>query len=135
MSDLLKGLSDLSATNLAQAADAFERVLSVDPNADMSRALAAACRWETGETNRAIALASSFKGPSGRWPQWVAIKTEIETGYKTTAAVHLAELRTSNCLMFVDSLFGEQCKWGAVQQYLWRKLDWEFYHQVSSGPK
>ena len=60
------GLKEFLSVHYPQAAEAFKKVLNLDSGADLSRAYAIACYWETGQTNRAATLAKEFKNPSAR---------------------------------------------------------------------
>jgi hypothetical protein len=85
--DLLKGFDDLAATRYSGVAKSFDKVLNLDPAADMSRAFAVLCHRETGETNNAALLARQFKEPSARWAQLADIKVELETGSISNATL------------------------------------------------
>jgi hypothetical protein len=116
----------LGAFHLAQysnAAAKFEKVLKVDPTADLSRAHAIFCYWETGDSNRATTLANGFKYPAARWAQAATAKAEIQTGGVSNGTVHLVTIATN-----YPSLLG------SVRYHdVWRKADWGLFEQFKSG--
>jgi tetratricopeptide (TPR) repeat protein len=115
-----QGLIEFSYTDFSDAAKLFEQVLKLDSVADMSRALAIACYWETGETNKAMTSAKQFNNSSGRWAQWAAAKAQLETGDITNATIQLANIYTNYPTMIAR---------GFVQEGfpVWRKVDWQLF--------
>ena len=120
------GLQEFSSVNYPRAAEAFERVLKLDSGADMSRALAIACYWETGQTNRAAMLAKEFKTPSARWAQWASAKAELEAGNVSNATVHFFSITTN--FPTLERL--------PVQGYdTYRKIDWQLFNKLKAPEK
>jgi hypothetical protein len=89
------GINAMHAGKYPDALSAFTQVLHVDTNADMSRAFAAACALELGQTNDASSLKSSFIDPSGRWAQWADAQAELTTGNVSTATIKFVNLATN----------------------------------------
>jgi hypothetical protein len=126
LSEFNRGSSEFSMVHYSEAAKSFAHILQIDPTADMSRAYAIACYWETGETNMAINLAKEFKDPSTRWAQWAAAKAELETGNISNATVHLAAISTNFPTM--DDL--------PKQGYdVWKKINWQLFNKLTTTTK
>ena len=120
------GLRAFSSANYAKAAEAFEQVLKLDSGADMSRAHAIACCWETGQTNRAAILAKEFRSPSARWAQWANAKAELETGNVSNATVHFFSLTTNSPSMAALPNQGS---------HVFRNIDWELFNKLKATEK
>jgi hypothetical protein len=126
LSEFNRGSSEFSMVHYSEAAKSFVHVLQIDPTADMSRAYAIACYWETGETNKAIILAKEFKDPSTRWAQWAVAIAELETGNISNATVHLAAISTNFPTM--DAL--------PKQGYdVWKKINWQLFNKLTTTTK
>jgi hypothetical protein len=125
LSELDRGSSEFSMVHYSEAAKSFTKVLQIDPTADMSRAFAIACYWETGETNKAVMLAKEFQNPSGRWAKWALAKAELETGNISNATVHLAAIST-NFPTMLNAL--------PKQGYdVWKKVDWQLFNKLTTN--
>ena len=122
LSALEVGLRELSSVNYSRAADAFEQVLKLDSGADMSRAYAISCYWETSQTNRAHALAKEFKNPASRWAQWAAAKAEIESGNISNGTVRFFSIATN-----FPTMGG-----GLPNQtsHIYRNIDWQLFNRL-----
>lgn len=123
LSALELGLHEFSSVRYPQAAEAFEQVLKLDSGADMSRAHAIACYWETRQTNRATMLAKEFKNPSAGWAQWAAAKAELEAGNTSNATARFFAITTN-----FPSL-GQL----PVQGFnVYRKIDWPLFNKLKA---
>ena len=120
------GFHEFSSVHYPQAAEAFEQVLKLDSGADMSRALAIACYWETGQTNRAAMLAKEFKTPSARWAQWASAKAELEAGNVSNATVHFFSITTN-----FPSLGQLPVQGGDV----FRHINWQLFNKLKATEK
>lgn len=122
LSALDVGLRELSLVNYSRASDAFEQVLKLDSGADMSRAYAISCYWETSQTNRALALAKEFKNPVSRWAQWAAAKAEIESGNISNGTVRFFSIATN-----FPTMGG-----GLPSQtsHIYRNIDWQLFNRL-----
>jgi len=120
------GLHEFSSVHYAQAAESFEQVLKLDSGADMSRAYAIACYWETGQTNRAAMLAKEFKNPSARWAQWAAAKAELEAGNTSNATVRFFAITTNfpSLGQLPDQRFN-----------VYRNIDWQLFSRLKAAQK
>ena len=127
-SELNQGLVKLLVMQTSEAAKSFEEVLKLDPAADMSRAFAITCYWETGETNKALTLAKEFKDTSGRWVRLASAKAELETGNVTNATLQLANLYTNYPTMLAKRFIQEGFP-------VWRKVNWELFKQSTGQTK
>jgi hypothetical protein len=122
LATLERGFWEFSTLRYAQAAEAFEQVLKLDSGADMSRAYAIFCYWETGESNRAVTLAKEFKNTSARWAQWAAAKAELEAGSISNATVLFASIMTNVAKM--DRL-------PARGSHVLRNIDWNLFDRLT----
>jgi hypothetical protein len=125
ISEFNQGFASFLASSYSAAAVSFQKVLKVDPFADMSRAFAIGSLLEIGETNQALELSKGFKLATGRWAQWSAAKAELETGSVSNATVQFATLAAKNPTMMILPVEGSA---------VFRKLDWGLFHQVASKP-
>jgi tetratricopeptide (TPR) repeat protein len=119
-----EGITQFKKIQYASAVKEFEEVLRFDPAADMSRSLATACYWETGETNKAAKLVKEFKGQSTRWSKWAEAKTELETGNVSNATVKMVNLATN----YPPTLF-----YPMEGSHIWRKADWRMFREMTKG--
>jgi hypothetical protein len=120
-SSLELGWREFSAVHYPQAAEAFEQVLKFDSGADMSRAHAIACYWETAQTNRATAMANEFKNPSTRWAQWAAAMAELEGGDTNNATIRFASITTN---------FPSMSRLPLKGSHVFRHLDWPLFDRL-----
>ena len=125
-SELESGLDRLVGGRYSEAADSFQRVLKLDPSADVSRALAIASCLEIGETNQASELAKRFKEPTARWAEWASAMTDLHTGNISNATVQFADLTRKNPTMIVLPQEGLS---------FWSKIDWQLFHKLTSTEK
>jgi tetratricopeptide (TPR) repeat protein len=121
LSTLELGLHELNLANYPKAAEAFEQVLKLDSKADMSRAYAVACYWETGQTNRATTLAKEFKSSSARWAQWATAKAELEAGNVSNATVLFFSITTN---------FPNMSDLPDKRYHIYRHIDWQLYDKL-----
>ena len=121
------GLNNFAGGDYSQAFQAFQKVLELDPLADQSRALAIACSFETGETNKVAELAKGFKQPEARWAQWATAFVELHNGSVSNATVRFAELTKKQPSM-VPFLPAENFSG-------WNKIDWQLFHKLTSSEK
>ena len=91
-SEFNNAVDKFNRAQMSEAATSFQKVLKLDPSADMSRALAIDCYLELGNTNQAAELAKAFKEPKARWAQWAGAMTELKLGSISNATVRLADL-------------------------------------------
>jgi hypothetical protein len=105
------------------ATESFERVLQMDPGADMSRAFAIVCECELSETNAVATLAKGFKFPDGRWEKLAAARVELDSGSTSNATVHLAQLFNSEPTMAYYPRQGDD---------VWKRVDWPLYNRLRS---
>jgi len=118
-----QGYAEFMSGKFADAARSFQEVLKVDPNADLSRALAIGSLVELGETNKAFDMAKGFNAPTGRWARWAEAKAELETGSVSNATVHFANLVRENPFLLLVPKEG---------LWFWRKIDWQSFHKLTS---
>jgi outer membrane protein assembly factor BamD (BamD/ComL family) len=107
----------------SHALSSFLKVMVVDPTADQSRALAIACCFETGQTNKASELAKDFRLSDGRWSKWAAALAELKTGNFSNATVQFADLTKKQPTLFILPDEGA----GA-----WRGIDWQLFRKLVS---
>ena len=67
------------ATHYEEALTNFEAVLTIDPNADKSRALAVGCAIEIGNMPKAQQLNTNYSLPGERWQRWANGKMMLAT--------------------------------------------------------
>ena len=119
--DFQKGVGDLSACHYQEALTNFENVLSVDPTADESRALAIACAVENGETLEAQKFNTNFAIRDGRWQQWAQAKLMLVTNQE----------KGTEMLVSIASKFPTfpQRSWIAPGNNIFRQIDWNLYEK------
>ena len=120
------GFDGFGMGRFAGAAGALRKVLTFDPSADMSRALAITSYFEQGETNQALELAKGFKNPTGRWAELAGAITELHTGNVSNATVRLVDFTRKNPTMKLLPKEGLT---------LWKKIDWQLFHKLAPSEK
>ncbi len=124
--DFAKAKQQFAAVHYPEAAKFFEQVVGLDPAADMSRAYAIACYWETRDTNRAVSLSKQFKDPSARWAQWADAKAEIETGDTNKATLKLVNLTTNYPDLWTEGFI-------SAGSHVWRNANWQLFKERTAG--
>jgi hypothetical protein len=126
ISDFNDADNKFSRVQLAEAAKSFQKVLNLDPSADMSRALAIDCYLDVGDTNQALGLVKGFKDPTARWAQWAGILIELHMGSTSNATVRIADFAKQN------PAFAQLPHEGF---YVWRNLDWQLFNKMTATEK
>lgn len=116
-----EGLHEYSSVHYPQAAADFEQVLKIDPSADMSRAYAVACYYETGQTNEAVTLAKNFASHSARWAQWATAKAELESGNISNATVLFFSISTN---------YPSMTELPNQSYHIYRHIDWGLFNKL-----
>ncbi|MSU57356.1 MAG: hypothetical protein EXS35_04100 [Pedosphaera sp.] len=122
MRNSIKAFETLAPPIIQRLPKSFDKVLRLDPAAGVSRAFCIACCLESGETNKAMALAKEFQDASTRWAQWAAAKTELEIGDVSNATVRLAFITTNFPTM------GNRPQPGFD---IWKKVDWQLFDRLT----
>jgi hypothetical protein len=116
-----QGIKQFGSIDYSNAAVSFERIVQLDPSAELSRTLAIVSRMEIGETNVAAKLLTGFKDKSSRWAQFALSVNELHTGSTSNATIHLAEFVRKN------PSFPYGVREGV--HYL-RKMEWPLYNKT-----
>jgi hypothetical protein len=74
---------------------------------------------------QAGASAKQFNNPSGRWAQWAAVKSELETGNITNATLQLVNVYTNYPTMLARGFVREGFP-------IWRKVDWQLFNEKTA---
>ena len=127
VSEFNEGLIQFATSRFPEALESFEKVLSLDPSADQSRALAILSSFETGKTNTAAELGKGFKQPETRWAQWASAFVELQNGSVSNATVKFADLTKKQPTMY--PFLPEESMSG------WSKIDWQLFHKLISTEK
>jgi hypothetical protein len=127
--EYLQAESAFSATKYGEALQEFEAVLSIDPAADKSRALAVACAIELGDLAKAQNLNVGYSQKEGRWELWAKCKMLLSTDTVERATKEFATL-AKKFPTFTDQA------WIQKGNHVLRKLDWSQYYELmkSSDP-
>lgn len=120
--------ADFGACQYGEALEGFTSVLSIDPAADRSRALAVACALEAGGLAVATNLNVGYVRKDGRWEQWARCKMILATGNVETATREFAKL-TSAYPTFSDKA------WISRGTHVLRQLDWGLYDKLIAEEK
>lgn len=126
ISEFNDGQIKFATGRLAEALESFQKVLSLDPTADQSRAFAIACSLQIGNTNVASELLKGFKQPDTRWAQWGAAFAELQNGSVSNATVKFADLTKKQPTMIplpTQEVNG------------WAKIDWPLYKKLICSDK
>jgi hypothetical protein len=124
----LEGDSEFKACHYGVALKCFRYVLSADPGADRSRALAVACALETKDVTVATNLNTAYAQKGGRWDQWAQCKMILATGTVDQATREFAKL--ARCY----PTFSDKA-WISKGNHVLRQVDWRLYDDLIAEAK
>lgn len=119
----VKAIDAIHFGRYGEALTNFDYVLTIDPTADTSRALAVACAIEIGNMPKAQQLNTNYAIGDGRWKQWADGKMMLATNaiqQGTEKYVSLAKKYPT----FMNSAFIAQ------GNHILRKIDWVTYSKL-----
>jgi hypothetical protein len=116
-------VDEIASCKYDEALTNFYHVLTIDPTADKSRALAIACAIETGNLPGAQQLNTNFSIVDGRWKQWADGKMMLATNAIELGTEKFVSLARKNPT-FVKSA------WIGQGNNILRQVDWKVYSQL-----
>ena len=122
MSDFNDAMLAFSEVHYGAAARDFEKILDLDQNADLSRALCIACYLAIGQTNDANKHLKEFRAPETRWAQWAAMKVELDSSNVSNGTVQLVNLISKFPTIAMQPNKADD---------IWRKVDWQLYDRLT----